>query len=185
MTADGTVGPATSAALQTPAPARIEQIRVNLERARWMLQDVPQAFVVADIAGFEAGYFRAGKLLWRSRVQVGKPYRSTPIFRSNISYLVLNPTWTVPPGIEARGILPAVKRNRGCLAAKNLRIIDQHGRTVDPARIDWSRYSGRNFPYTFRQDPAVGQRPRADQVHVPQPAFRLSPRHTQQGPLRA
>lgn len=141
--------------------ARIDQIRVNLERARWMLHDVPQTFVVADIAGFEAGYFRAGRLIWRSRVQVGKPYRSTPIFRSNISYLVLNPTWTVPPGIEARDILPAVKRNRGYLAAKNLRVIDQQGRTVDPARIDWSRYSGRNFPYTFRQDPgpdnALGQ----------------------------
>ena len=161
MTADGAVGPATLAALQVPVRARIDQIRVNLERARWMLHDVPQTFVVADIAGFEAGYFRAGRLIWRSRVQVGKPYRSTPIFRSNISYLVLNPTWTVPPGIEARDILPAVKRNRGYLAAKNLRVIDQQGRTVDPARIDWSRYSGRNFPYTFRQDPgpdnALGQ----------------------------
>jgi murein L,D-transpeptidase YcbB/YkuD len=161
MTADGAVGPATLAALQVPVRARIDQIRVNLERARWMLHDVPQTFVVADIAGFEAGYFRAGRLIWRSRVQVGKPYRSTPIFRSNISYLVLNPTWTVPPGIEARDILPAVKRNRGYLAAKNLRVIDPQGRTVDPARIDWSRYSGRNFPYTFRQDPgpdnALGQ----------------------------
>ncbi len=161
MTADGAVGPATLAALQVPVRARIDQIRVNLERARWMLHDVPQTFVVADIAGFEAGYFRAGRLIWRSRVQVGKPYRSTPIFRSNISYLVLNPTWTVPPGIEARDILPAVKRNRGYLAAKNLRVIDPQGHTVDPARIDWSRYSGRNFPYTFRQDPgpdnALGQ----------------------------
>jgi murein L,D-transpeptidase YcbB/YkuD len=161
MTADGAVGPATLAALQVPVQERIDQIRVNLERARWMLHDVPQTFVVVDIAGFEAGYFRAGKLLWRSRVQVGKPYRRTPIFRSNISYLVLNPTWTVPPGIQARDILPAVKRNRGYLAAKNLRVIDRQGRTVDPARIDWSRYSGRSFPYSFRQDPgpdnALGQ----------------------------
>jgi murein L,D-transpeptidase YcbB/YkuD len=34
-------------------------------------------------------------------VQVDKPYRSTPTFRSAITYLVLNPTWTVQPGIEA------------------------------------------------------------------------------------
>jgi murein L,D-transpeptidase YcbB/YkuD len=161
MAADGAVGPATLAALQVPVQARIDQIRVNLERARWMLHHVPQTFVIVDIAGFEAGYLREGKLVWRSRVQVGKPYRSTPIFRSDISYLVLNPTWTVPPGIEARDILPAVQRNRGYLAAKNLRIIDPQGRTIDPAQIDWKRYSGRNFPYTFRQDPgadnALGQ----------------------------
>jgi murein L,D-transpeptidase YcbB/YkuD len=161
MTADGAVGPATLAALQVPAPARIDQIRVNLERARWMLHDVPQTFVVVDIAGFEAGYFREGKLSWRSRVQVGKPYRRTPIFRSEINHLVLNPDWTVPPGIQARDVLPAVRRNRGYLAARNLSVIDRQGRRIDPAQIDWSRYSGRNFPYTFRQDPgpdnALGQ----------------------------
>jgi len=126
-----------------------------------MLHDVPQTFVIVDIAGFEVGYFRDGKPVWRARVQVGKPYRSTPIFRSDITYLVLNPTWTVPPGIEAKDVLPAVKRDRSYLTAKNLRIIDQQGRTIDPARIDWIRYSGKSFPYTFRQDPgpdnALGQ----------------------------
>ncbi len=161
ITADGAVGPATLAALQAPVQARIDQIRVNLERARWMLHDVPQTFVIVDIAGFEAAYVREGKQVWRSRVQVGKPYRRTPIFRSDISYLVLNPTWTVPPGIEANDILPAVKRDRHYLAVKNLRIIDAQGRTIDPAAIDWNRYSGRSFPYTFRQDPgpdnALGQ----------------------------
>jgi murein L,D-transpeptidase YcbB/YkuD len=153
ITADGAVGPATLGALQVPVQARIDQIRVNLERARWMLHDVPQTFVIVDIAGFEAAFVREGKLVWRSRVQVGKPYRRTPIFRSDIGYLVLNPTWTVPPGIEANDILPAVKRDRSYLAAKNLRVIDAQGRTIDPAAIDWNRYSGRNFPYTFRQNP--------------------------------
>ena len=161
IAADGAVGPTTLAALQTPVEDRIDQIRVNLERARWMLHDVPQTFVIVDIAGFEVGYFRDGKPVWRARVQVGKPYRSTPIFRSDITYLVLNPTWTVPPGIEAKDVLPAVKRDRSYLTAKNLRIIDQQGRTIDPARIDWIRYSGKSFPYTFRQDPgpdnALGQ----------------------------
>jgi murein L,D-transpeptidase YcbB/YkuD len=161
IAADGAVGPTTLAALQMPVEDRIDQIRVNLERARWMLHDVPQTFVIVDIAGFEAGYFLGGKPVWRARVQVGKPYRSTPIFRSDITYLVLNPTWTVPPGIEAKDVLPAVKRDRSYLTAKNLRIIDQQGRTIDPARIDWSRYSGKSFPYTFRQDPgpdnALGQ----------------------------
>mgnify|MGYP003693862633 CR=1 FL=1 len=39
-------------------------------------------------------------------VVVGKPYRETPIFKSEISYVVFNPTWTIPPGILAKDKLP-------------------------------------------------------------------------------
>ena len=161
LSADGVVGPATLRALQVTIERRIDQIRVNLERARWILHDVPASFVVVDIAGFEVIVVRDRKPIWRSRVQVGRPYRRTPIFRSAITYLVLNPTWTVPPLILSKDILPAARRNPGYLAAKNLRVIDHQGREVNPRGIDWSRYSGQNFPYLLRQDPgpnnALGQ----------------------------
>jgi murein L,D-transpeptidase YcbB/YkuD len=153
LSADGEVGSATLGALQVPIERRIEQIRVNLERTRWVLHDVPASFVLVDVAGFEVFVFRDGKPIWRSRVQVGKPYRRTPIFRSKITYLVFNPTWTVPSGILSKDILPAVRRNPAYLAEKNLRVIDHQGREVDPRGIDWSRYSGNTFPYLLRQEP--------------------------------
>jgi murein L,D-transpeptidase YcbB/YkuD len=66
---------------------------VNLDRGRVLLQDLPDAFVVVNIAGFTVYFIRGQHIVWNARVQVGRPYRRTPIFRSDISYLVLNPTW--------------------------------------------------------------------------------------------
>ena len=84
---------------------------------------------------------------------VGKPYRATPIFRSTMTYLVLNPTWTVPPGILANDILPAQRRDRSTLAKKGLEVIDHSGRPVPASSIDWANATPRNFRYMLRQAP--------------------------------
>ena len=108
---------------------------------------------IADIAGFEVFVYENNEILWTSRVQVGKPYRKTPVFKSEIKYLVLNPTWTVPPGILAKDILPAVKEDPNYLKDRNIAVIDRNGNVVNQGTIDWSKYSGRNFPYQLRQEP--------------------------------
>ena len=153
LAADGAVGKATLAALNVPVEARIDQIRVNLERARWVLHDMPDEFVLVDIAGFNVRYIRDGQTLWQARAQVGKPYRRTPVFKSRITYLEMNPTWTVPPTILRNDVLPAIKRDMNYLEQKNMRVIDYNHNVIDPASIDWSRYSGPDFPYLIRQDP--------------------------------
>jgi murein L,D-transpeptidase YcbB/YkuD len=150
---DGAVGAGTLAALNAPIEAEIETIRVNLERGRWLLHELDPTFVVVNIAGFEAYYLRDGKILWSARAQVGKPFRATPIFRSEITYLVLNPTWTVPPSILAQDILPAQRRDRSTLARKKLEVIDHSGRPVPEASIDWATATPRNFRYMLRQGP--------------------------------
>ena len=94
---DGIVGAATLAELNVPVAARVEQIRANLERARWVFYDPESEFLVVNIAGFRLYLLRRGEVVWRTRVQVGRPYRQTPIFKAEMTYLVVNPTWTVPP----------------------------------------------------------------------------------------
>lgn len=153
LTADGVAGKKTVEAMNVPVEDRIDQIRVNLERARWVLHEIKGDFVLADIAGFTVFYVRDGEIFWRSRVQVGKPYRETPVFKSKIKYLVFNPTWTVPPGILYKDLLPAVKKDPGYLKKKMIKVLNQNGRTVDQNSIDWSRYRKGNFPYTLRQEP--------------------------------
>ncbi len=153
LTIDGSVGKQTLKALNKPVEDKIDQIRINLERLRWVLHAIEGPFVIADIAGFEVFMYKNDDIVWRSRVQVGKPYRQTPVFKSEIKYLVLNPTWTVPPGILAKDILPAVKKDPNYLKDRNIRVIDRKGKTVNQDTIDWSKYSGRNFPYQLRQEP--------------------------------
>jgi murein L,D-transpeptidase YcbB/YkuD len=153
LASDGVVGADTIAELNVPLADRIRQLRVNLDRGRVLLQDLPDEFVVVNIAGFTVYFVRGQQIVWHARAQVGKTYRRTPIFRSEISYLVLNPTWTVPPGIIEKDILPAAQRDPASITKKGLKVLDAQGRELDPASIDWSRYRGGHIPYTLRQDP--------------------------------
>jgi len=153
LTVDGVAGKATLAAMNVPVERRIDQIRANLERARWVLHDLPAEYVLVDIAGFNVRFYRDNRMIWETRAVVGRPARMTPAFKSRITYLEVNPTWTVPPTILTEDVLPAVRRNPRYLQDKNMRVIDRQGNPVDLAGIDWSRYRGSNFPYMIRQDP--------------------------------
>ena len=159
LTADGVVGRSTLAALNVPVEQRIEQLRASLERARWVLADLGDEFIVVNIAGFHLYLVRGGNISWDTRVQVGRPYRRTPVFKAEMTYLVLNPTWTVPPTILREDVLPAVRRNADYLAGRNMDVIDGSGRSVDPSTVDWR--GQRSFPYRFVQRPgptnALGQ----------------------------
>lgn len=146
--ADGVAGAATLAALNVPVEARIDQVRVNMERARWLLYKLKGTFVVVDIAGYKVALYRDGQPIWRSRVQVGKPFRSTPVFQSEITYITFNPTWTVPPTILVKDMLPKIQQNPDYLAANRIRVLDRAGNVLDPSSVDW--YNARGL--TLRQD---------------------------------
>ena len=152
LVADGHLGKATLAALNVPVTTRIEQLRANLERARWLLHQLQGDFVVVDIAGYQVAYYRDSKPVSRARVQVGKPYRSTPAFKSAITYLTLNPTWTVPPTILKNDILPKVRKNPGYLAANRIRVLDREGRELAPTSVNWANPRG----IVLRQDAGPG-----------------------------
>ncbi len=90
------------------------------------------------------------------RVVVGKPYRRTPVFSENIRYLVLNPTWDVPNKIAVEDKLPLIRKDPAYLAQQGFELLEGWGveeRRIDPATVDWSAVTKRNFPYRLRQPP--------------------------------
>jgi murein L,D-transpeptidase YcbB/YkuD len=153
LAADGVLGPDTLREMNVSAAARVDQIRVNLERARWVFRDVVDDFILVNIAGFKVHLVRDRKLAWTARAQVGKPYRKTPVFKSTMEYLVFNPTWTVPPTILAKDILPRASKDPQYLHRKNIDVIDRDGKILDPASVNWGAYASGGFPYTMRQRP--------------------------------
>ena len=151
---DGAIGPRTLAALNVSVEERIDQIRVALERVRWVTRDIEDEFVLTNIASFKTLLVRDREIVWSGRSQVGRDYRQTPVFKGEMKYLQFNPTWTVPPGILAKDILPRVLQDPGYLATKNMDLINRDGKKVDPASVDWSQYSARRLPpYQFVQRP--------------------------------
>lgn len=149
---DGLTGKNTLAAMNVSVEERIQQIRANLERTRWILHDLPPSAVLVDIAGFEVHYRHNNETLWRSKVMVGEPYNQTPVFRSAITYLVLNPTWTIPPGMLKNETIPKILKDPGYLQKENLKVYDLQGKPVNAAGIEWRQYLSKGFPYLLRQD---------------------------------
>jgi len=152
---DGTIGPNTLYELNVSVRDRIDQIKVNLERARWVLNSSLNKFLIVNIAGYKAYYAVDNEVLWSSKLVVGKTYRKTPVFKSEIKHIVFNPTWSVPSGIFRKDILPIVKRNPYYLTSRGFNIYNTSGTRVSPSSINWAQYSG-NVPYSIRQKPGPG-----------------------------
>ncbi|MFW6344998.1 MAG: L,D-transpeptidase family protein, partial [Halomonas sp.] len=157
LESDGVVGPQTRAALNVPVERRIDQIRLNLERARWLMHGLPEAFVLVDIAGYRLAYFRPNGETWRSRIVVGQPYRRTPSLRSAITHLTVNPSWTVPPTILREDVIPRVRRDPSYLARQNMQVLSSSGRRLDPEEVDWSNPGNVMIRQAAGPDNALGQ----------------------------
>lgn len=137
LTADGILGPASLNELNISAQTRREQLRANLERLRWLADDLRTAEVLINVAAGELLIQRQDQLLWRSRTQVGRAERQTPLLASRIERLTLNPTWTVPPTILREDKLPAIRDDLGYLERQHMSVLDRDGNLLDPNSIDW------------------------------------------------
>ena len=149
---DGVAGKSTISAMNVTLVERINQIRVNLERTRWVIHDMPSSNLIIDIAGFRLQYYHNNQLVWNSKVMVGKPFHQTPVFRSAITYIVLNPTWTPTPDIVKNETVPSIVKDPDFLVKQRLRVFDRNGTEVDSQSISWQQYQGKYLPYTLRQD---------------------------------
>ena len=61
----------------------------------------------------------------------------------------------MPPTILAQDVLAGMRKGQNTIAKKRLTILDDRGRAVDPATIDWQNATPRNFRYTLRQPPGA------------------------------
>ena len=152
--ADGVIGKDTLNILNISAVQRIDTLKVNLERIRWVENSLSDSFLIVNIAGYELYLYQAGKLTWKSNVVVGKNYTKTPVFKGKMSYIMINPTWTVPRSI-ARGMIAKIKKNPNYLIEKNFMVVDSKRNPVDEQKIDWASMSRNNFPYWFVQRPSA------------------------------
>ncbi len=156
LAADAVIGAATRRALNVPPEARMEQIIVNLERWRWLPEDLGERYVIVNIAGFSLDVIERGDSRLSMRVVVGQPYRRTPVFSGTMTYLVLNPWWEVPRSIAIRDKLPLIKSDPGYLARQGYSLLSGWGandRVLDPGEIDWSAVTAGNFGFRMRQAP--------------------------------
>ena len=153
---DGIVGPRTLAELNTTPEQRVAQLRANLERWRWLPRDLGEEYLLVNIAGYAMHVHSNDQVRMSQRVVVGTPFRRTPVFSGRITYLVLNPSWEVPPRLAVQDQLPRIRADLSYLERMGFSVYQGWGaeeRRIDPESVDWARLSARNFPYRLRQAP--------------------------------
>ncbi|MBN1224570.1 MAG: L,D-transpeptidase family protein [Candidatus Aminicenantes bacterium] len=155
---DGVVGSSTLAALNVPAEERQRQIELNMERWRWLPQDLGQRYILVNIASFELEVIEDSKTVMNMRIVVGKQYQRTPVFSERMTYLVFNPYWNIPESIAVKEILVSVKKDTGYLSKENIKVLKGWGaeaEEIDPTTIDWASVSRKNMDFRFRQEPGA------------------------------
>lgn len=150
---DSIVGKQSYALMNLSWADRVDALRLNMDRLRWIYRDISDDVIVVNIAGFELYYLRDNALVWDTPVMTGTIQHQTPVFTERLKYLEFNPTWTVPRSIIRRSLFPKFSANPQYVVDNNYDLIDRDGRDVDPLAIDWSAYSDRNFPYGVVQQP--------------------------------
>jgi murein L,D-transpeptidase YcbB/YkuD len=150
---DGIIGAGTFRELSVPVSKRIETIRINMERARWVSRNLPENYLIVNIAGFWLILVKEDQVVHTARVVVGKPLNKTPVFRDRIRYIDFNPTWTVPRSIIKNEIIPKLKKDSLYLQKQKMVLLDSKGTEVPISDIDISSLSANKFPYLVRQQP--------------------------------
>ncbi len=150
LTDDGILATTTFEAMAVPVADRIRQIELNLERRRWMDDDLGPYYILVNVADQELKVVKDGKTVHTAKVVVGKPYTRTPVFSETMKYIVFSPYWNVPPNIANNEYLPKLKRNPGVLAKENIRVFNDNGTEINPYSVKWSAFT--RMPYSLRQD---------------------------------
>ena len=167
ISATGNLDRATRTALnkaQRPVASGNDEQRIiaNMERWRWMPEDMGAFHVWDNIPEFTARVVKNGSVIHQARIVVGKPDTQTPLFSADMKYVVFHPGWGVPDSIKIKEILPYLRPQQSFFGfgETDTSVLKRHGltvnlngRPVDPSTINWQQTDIRR--YSFVQPPGA------------------------------
>jgi len=157
LVAKGVIGRNTIQALNIPLASRIQQIRLNLDRIKWLYERKNKRHIIINIPAFTL-FFEEDKALRQTmRVITGKKRNPTPIFSNLVQTIVLNPHWNVPKSIIQKEMIPKLLRNKNAMIKEGIEIYtgwDKDAQKISGASVDWNAYRySKTVPYRFAQVP--------------------------------
>ncbi len=156
LKADGVVGKKTRQVLNVPVEQRVQQLLINMERWRWIPNNLGPRYVVVNIADFNLTMVDEGRVRGTMRVVVGRSYRKTPVFSGNMTYLDFNPFWNVPRTLAVEDILPQIKKDPAYIEREGFRVFSgwsEDAAELSPDAVDWASFHQDYFPVRLQQAP--------------------------------
>jgi L,D-transpeptidase YcbB len=122
--------------MNVPLSDRVEQMRLGLERYRWLPYQFKQPPIVINVPEFRLyGFTEGNEVGITMRVNVGEDYNyQTPMFENNIQYLVFRPYWTPPPNILRKEIIPDLEKNPS-LDRNGLELVSSSGQVIRSGNV--------------------------------------------------
>jgi len=137
LEAAGKLGPQTITELNTPMSRRVEQLRLTLERWRWVPHEFPEPPVVVNIPEFVLrAYEQPGTPALMMPVVVGRAMRTqTPVMEQDMKYVVFWPYWNVPPSILRNELVPKIAKDPNYLAKNEYEVVTYGGQLVTEGTV--------------------------------------------------
>lgn len=152
---NGNLDSSTLASLTRSPEQLIAQLHSNLKRMRTLNGQLSDRYLLANIPAFEAKVFHHDRAVLSLNTIVGKTSRPTPEFSSELTTVVVNPSWNVPKKLVYKDLIPKQLKDADYLSSRGIGVYTDTGRgaeALDPAALDW-RALRHNFPYHMRQSP--------------------------------
>ena len=124
--------------LNVPLRHRLEQIRLAMERYRWLRRDFRQAVILINIPGFHLYAFNEErKIALTMRVDVGEDFdrTRTPVIEDSIEYLVFRPYWSVPFDIQRDEVIPILVADPNYLKKYHFDFFTPSGQLVSARKV--------------------------------------------------
>lgn len=142
---DGVIGKGTIEALNYSKNQRIEQVIVNMERLRWLPNDLGKHYILVNLPSYYLTVYKDNDSILSHKVVVGKDSRKTPLLSSKLTNIILNPNWTVPPTILKEDVFPEAMRSKSAFSRKGLHILDSKNREVSAS--NWKMSDAKRYRY--------------------------------------
>ncbi len=152
---DGVVGPLTLSELNVPLNRRIAQIRLNMERWRWLPNQLGHRHIVVNLSAYQLSAYDHGERQFSMDTIIGTLETPSPQISGKLHTVVFNPHWSIPKKIALEEVIPKQQRNPGYFASQGIRVFSdwRASKELSPGSIDWSRLDWGNFHYMLRQEP--------------------------------
>lgn len=138
LAADGEAGPSTLSELNAGDARRINQIRANLERWRWLPAELGERHIRVNIADYRLEAWENGVVARTHETMIGQRYSRTPVFSEDMSIIEINPYWLTPTSLGQRWVR-AFRTNPAYALSQGYRLVDlDSGQRVNPYQADWA-----------------------------------------------
>jgi len=158
LAAEGYIGKLTQKALNQRAEEKVAQIKLNINRMKWLKRDSERYRIFVNIPAFKMYVFDNHKPIQSMKVIVGEKRHETPVFYNRVRSIVLNPYWRIPRSIIRYEMVPKLKKNKHYLIKNRIELhtgYSEHSPKVNSLKVNWHKYGRTLPPYKFMQSPGV------------------------------